>query len=93
MPGAPIQVNGEVRFNPIGDQTRLDIKIAYQPVAGSASPQGAARSASPKVPIEEDLMRMKRLIEEENPPVKGAERRLRAVSAVPREATGSGERR
>jgi uncharacterized membrane protein len=61
---------GRIRFQPNPDgSTRLDIRISYNPVAGGLGHAVAALfGADPKTQMDEDLLRMKTLIETGVPP-------------------------
>jgi uncharacterized membrane protein len=76
VPGSRIQHAGRVLFaaNPDGS-TRLDIHITYNPVAGALGHAVAALfGADPKHQMDEDLARMKTMIETGVPPHDAAAR-------------------
>lgn len=65
-PGSAVPNAGVVRFEPLGDfRTRVDIRLAYRPPAGALG-HFAARllGADPKSALDEDLVRLKSLLEE-----------------------------
>ena len=65
VPGSPIQHAGIVRFQPNPDgTTRLDVRMSYNPVMGGLGHAVAALfGADPKSQLDQDLMRMKSMIE------------------------------
>jgi uncharacterized membrane protein len=76
VPGAAIRNAGIIHFDPNRDgTTRVDIKLSYNPPAGA---MGHAVSdlfgADPRRMMDDDLARMKTLIETGNPPHDAAER-------------------
>lgn len=70
LPGSPVQHAGIVKFQPNRDgTTRLDIRISYNPVAGAFGHAVASLfGADAKSQMDEDLMRMKSVIETGVPP-------------------------
>ncbi|MBI3951096.1 MAG: SRPBCC family protein [Acidobacteria bacterium] len=75
VPGSVIQHAGIVRFDPDNGGTRLDIKMSYNPPAGAVGHSLATLFGSdPKSMMDEDLMRMKTMIETGTPPHDAAER-------------------
>jgi uncharacterized membrane protein len=70
LPDSPIQHAGTVRFVPNRDgTTRLDIRISYSPAAGALGHAVATIfGADPKTEMDEDLARVKTLIETGRPP-------------------------
>jgi uncharacterized membrane protein len=68
--GASIANAGIVRFDRSDDgTTRLEVKLSYNPPGGAMGHALAALlGADPKRQIDEDLVRMKTLIETGNPP-------------------------
>ena len=75
-PGSPIQHAGIVKFesNPDGS-TRVDIKMSYNPLAGGLGHAVAAIfGADPKTEMDQDLARMKTMIETGRPPHDAARR-------------------
>ena len=70
MPDSPVQHEGIVRFESNADgSTRVDIRFSYNPVAGGLGHAVAAMlGADPKTQMDEDLARMKILIETGRPP-------------------------
>ena len=70
VPGSPIQHAGIVRFQPNPDgTTRLDIRMSYNPVAGGLGHAVASIfQADPKSQMDQDLLRMKTMIETKVPP-------------------------
>jgi uncharacterized membrane protein len=80
VPGSQIQHAGTVRFQPNPDGTaRLEIRMSYNPLAGAVGHVVASLfGADPERQMEEDLMRMKTLIETGTPPhdaARGEDRR------------------
>jgi uncharacterized membrane protein len=75
-PASPIQHAGIVRFEPNPDgSTRIDIKMSYNPVAGGLGHAVAAIfGADPKTEMDQDLARMKTMIESGRPPHDAARR-------------------
>lgn len=65
MPGSAIDMKGRIRFEPEGDNnTRLSIQVSYQPPAGAAGHVMAMLfGADPKQAMDEDLVRLKSLLE------------------------------
>jgi uncharacterized membrane protein len=70
LPGAAVQHAGVVRLEPVGgDRTRVEVTLSYDPVAGAAGHAVASiLGADPKKRLDEDLLRMKTLIEKGRPP-------------------------
>jgi uncharacterized membrane protein len=64
-PESPIQHAGQVQFRPNADgSTRLDIRLSYNPIAGAVGHALATLfRADPKSQMDQDLMRMKTMIE------------------------------
>jgi uncharacterized membrane protein len=75
-PASPIQHAGIVRFESNADgSTRVDIKMSYNPVAGGLGHAVAAMfGADPKTEMDQDLARMKTMIETGIPPHDAARR-------------------
>lgn len=76
--GSPVAHAGVVRFDPISyDATRVHIRMSYNPPAGWLG-HGVAKAfgVDPKHSMDEDLVRMKTLIETGRPPHDAADRRL-----------------
>jgi uncharacterized membrane protein len=62
-PGSAIRHEGKVRFEPDGDAgTRVSVRLCYVP-SGGALGHAIATASDPKGDMEEDLERMKRLLE------------------------------
>ena len=70
MKGAPVAHAGIVQFEPEGDDgTRLQIRFSYNPPGGAIGHATAVMlGGDPKSNMDEDLARMKTLIETGNPP-------------------------
>lgn len=69
VPGSSVRHAGTVRFQPEEDGTRVDVRMSYKPPAGALGHTVAALfGADPKREMDEDLLRMKTLIETGNPP-------------------------
>jgi uncharacterized membrane protein len=66
LPGSVVGHAGTVRFDPNPDgSTRLDIKLSYNPPAGAAGHVAAALfGTDPKHAMDDDLLRLKSLLEE-----------------------------
>ena len=64
-PGSPVQHAGIVRFQPNADGgTRVDIRMSYNPVIGGLGHSVALLlGADPKHAMDDDLVRLKSLIE------------------------------
>jgi uncharacterized membrane protein len=75
-PASPIQHTGIVRFESNADGgTRIDIRMSYNPVAGGLGHAVAAIfGADPKTEMDQDLARMKTMIETGIPPHDAARR-------------------
>ena len=69
-PDSKVQHEGTVRFESNADgSTRVDIRLSYNPLAGGLGHAAAAIfGADPKTQMDEDLARMKTLIETGRPP-------------------------
>jgi uncharacterized membrane protein len=65
-----VQHAGVVRLEPVaGDRTRVEVTLSYNPVAGAAGHAVASiLGADPKTRLDEDLLRMKTLLEKGRPP-------------------------
>jgi uncharacterized membrane protein len=74
LPGAAVQHAGVVRLEPVAsDRTRLEVTLSYNPVAGAAGHAIASiLGADPKKRLDEDLLRMKTLLEKGRPPYAAA---------------------
>jgi uncharacterized membrane protein len=70
LPGAAVRHAGAVRLEPVaGDRTRVEVTLSYSPVAGAAGHAVASiLGADPKKRLDEDLLRMKTLLEKGRPP-------------------------
>jgi uncharacterized membrane protein len=76
MPDSPVQHAGIVRFepNPAGG-TRVDIRMSYNPIAGGLGHAVASIfGADPKTEMDQDLARMKTMLEGGRPPHDAARR-------------------
>lgn len=64
LPGATVAHGGVIRFEPEGDRTRLQVRMSYNPPAGWIG-HGVASlfGVDPKHSMDEDLVRMKTLVE------------------------------
>lgn len=82
--GAPVAHAGIVRFEPDAMQgTRVHIRFSYNPPAGAAGHAFAAlMGEDPKSMMDDDLARMKTLIETGNPPRDAAQPIQRAPDAM-----------
>jgi uncharacterized membrane protein len=76
LPGTAIDNAGLIRFDPNPDGgTRVNIRLSYNPPLGAIGHAAAALfGADPDRVMDEDLMRMKNLIEGANPPRDAAQR-------------------
>lgn len=64
VPGGDIEQSGEVRFEPFHGGTRATVRLRYTPPAGTAGQALATLLGSnPKAQFDEDLQRMKSLLE------------------------------
>jgi uncharacterized membrane protein len=62
--GAPVESSGIVRFEDELGRTRLDVRLSYNPVAGALGHAVAALfGADPKRQMDDDLLRLKSLLE------------------------------
>jgi uncharacterized membrane protein/osmotically-inducible protein OsmY len=86
VPGSTIENAGIIRFEPNDDgSTRVQIKLSYNPPAGAVGHAVATLFGSnPKKQMDEDLMRMKTLIERGVTPRDAAEKGLAAREASAR---------
>jgi uncharacterized membrane protein len=84
MDGAVVESAGVIRFEPALDglATRLDVRLSYNPVAGYIGHAVAALlGAAPKKLLDEDILRLKSLLEEGKTTAHGHEvRRTRSVT-------------
>lgn len=80
VPGSAIEHAGVIHFDPTADGgTRIDIKMSYNPPAGMVGHVIATLfGVSPKKEMDEDLARMKTMIETGKPPHDAAARRSSA---------------
>lgn len=79
-PGSVIESSGLVRFERDGEGTRVDVHLAYTPPGGTVG-HGVAffLGEDPKTQMDEDLLRMKSLLEEGKTTAKGRTARLEEV--------------
>lgn len=65
LPGSPVETLGEVRFRRSRRGTRVELRMAYRPPAGTVG-HGVARllGADPRKQIDDDVIRFKSLLEE-----------------------------
>jgi uncharacterized membrane protein/osmotically-inducible protein OsmY len=65
LPGSPVETMGEVRFRRSRRGTRVELRMAYRPPAGTVG-HGVARllGADPRKQIDDDVIRFKSLLEE-----------------------------
>jgi len=84
--GSAVEHAGIIRFDPNADgSTRVDVKMSYNPPAGALGHGVAALFGSdPKREMDEDLMRMKTLIETGKEPHDAAENHQKGVGATAR---------
>jgi uncharacterized membrane protein len=65
VPGSMVETAGHIRFEAQGDATRLDIRLRYNPPAGTLGHLVAAIfGMDPKHAMDEDLVRLKSLLEQ-----------------------------
>jgi len=66
VPGSMVEIAGQVRFQPLSNErTRVDVRLSYAPPAGAVGHAVAALfGADPKHAMDEDLLRLKSLLEE-----------------------------
>lgn len=63
-PGSMLENAGVVRFRPEGEATRVDLRLCYNPPAGGAGQAvSALLGADPRAKLNEDLGRLKALLE------------------------------
>jgi len=63
-PGAEVEQSGEILFEPVRSGTRVTVRLSYRPPAGAIGRALAALLGSdPKRQLEQDLRRMKALVE------------------------------
>jgi uncharacterized membrane protein len=64
---SPVETSGQVRFRPVSDQeTQIDIQLSYNPPAGVAGHALATVfGVDPKRAMDDDLVRLKALLEDE----------------------------
>src|SRR5215208_4985333 len=86
--GSPVETSGQVRFRPVSDQeTQIDIQLSYNPPAGVAGHAVATvLGVDPKRAMDDDLVRLKSLLEDEKTSTGEGSVRLEEV-------TGSGKSR
>ncbi len=84
---SPIETSGQVRLSPISDrETQIDVQLTYTPPAGAAGHVLASLlGADPKRAVDEDLLRLKSLLEDQQASV--GEETLR----LQEEVSGSGK--
>jgi uncharacterized membrane protein len=64
VPGSTVVSAGQVRFEPADDGTRVHVRLSYNPPAGAIGHAVATiLGAHPKKQLEDDLMRLKALME------------------------------
>ncbi len=64
VPGSMIQHSGVVQFHEQRDGSKVDIRLSYNPIAGTLGHMIASLFASdPKTQLDQDLQRMKSLVE------------------------------
>ena len=104
LPGAAVQHAGVVRLEPVAsDRTRVEVTLSYNPVAGAVGHAVVSiLGADPRKRLDEDLLRMKTLLEKGRPPHDAAKRAgtvrrsavpSRAQHTRPRRARPQGGRR
>jgi uncharacterized membrane protein len=65
--GSPVETSGQVRLRPVSDrETQIDVQLTYTPPAGAAGRVLASLlGVDPKRALEEDLLRLKSLLEDQ----------------------------
>jgi uncharacterized membrane protein len=65
--GSTVETSGQVRFRPVsGQETEIDVQLSYNPPAGAAGHALASvLGIDPKRAMDEDLVRLKSLLEDE----------------------------
>lgn len=96
--GSTIETTGQVRFRPTsGESTEIDVRMEYSPPAGAAGHAIASLlGADPKRAMDDDLVRLKSLLEDGKTRAAGDEVRLDEVtrqSPAPAKKGGSTRRR
>jgi uncharacterized membrane protein len=95
--GSTVETSGQVRFGPVSDQeTRIDVQLTYNPPAGAAGHVLATvLGADPKRAMDEDLVRLKSLLEDEKTSTSEGSVRLEEVTGAgkPRARPGTGRSR
>lgn len=77
--GSEVQHTGRVRFEPDGDATRVHVQLCYAPIGGVIGHYVAkAFGVDPKSEMDDDLQRLKSLIETGRPPRDAAAMRDRS---------------
>jgi uncharacterized membrane protein len=97
--GSPIETTGQVRFRPTTTgETEIDVRMTYRPPAGAAGHAIAYLVGSdPKGAMDDDLVRLKSLIEDGKTRADGEPVRLEEVvaekeSARPKKASSRGRK-
>ncbi len=65
--GSPVETSGQVRLRPLSDrETQIDVQLTYTPPAGAAGHALASLlGVDPKRAMDEDLLRLKSLLEDQ----------------------------
>jgi uncharacterized membrane protein len=81
--GSTIDTTGQVRFQPVSEnETRIDVRLSYSPPAGATGHAVASLlGADPKHAMDDDLVRLKSLIEEGKTRANGEPVHLEEVAA------------
>jgi uncharacterized membrane protein len=81
--GSPVNTSGQVRFQEASDsETQIDVQLSYQPPAGVAGHTIAALlGVDPKRAIDEDLVRLKSLLEDQKTSTPEGSVRLEEVAS------------
>jgi uncharacterized membrane protein len=87
--GSAVETTGQVRFRALSDsETQIDVKMAYSPPAGAAGHAVASLLGSdPKSAMDEDLVRLKSLLEEGKTRANGSPVHLEEVVAKSQEGS------
>ncbi|MGE0127780.1 MAG: SRPBCC family protein [Blastocatellales bacterium] len=94
LPGSLVKSSGTIQFHPNNNGgTRVDIKLLYNPIVGAAGHALAKIfGADPKSEMDEDLLRMKTMIETGHAPHDAANPRPRSQNVTQKRViTGAGQ--
>jgi uncharacterized membrane protein len=82
--GSTVETSGQVRFRPVSDsETQIDVQLSYNPPAGAAGHALATvLGVDPKRALDEDLLRLKSLLEDEKTSTGEGSVRLEEIAAA-----------